>query len=194
MMLCMEVHTAFRDRFFLTRRIHRAAVLTLALMFAAALLLTKAVMIQSHPNIHLLVADYYIVTWVGMLAKFIGAFLTAALIVALVYVSYFRPSSISRTDAACPSESDSTDWFAAAYNVAVAALKAWVNNWRCSMSPASPVTTTTLPAPLACHNRAAMRERRSHRRAIHILTSRSAAKGDGHAAVALTYSLAAITA
>ena len=167
-----------------------------AMAFAAmaVLLLTKAVMIQSHPNIHLLVADYYIVTWVGMLAKFIGAFLTAALIVALVYVSYFRPSSISRADAACPSESDSTDWFAAAYNVAVVALKAWVNNWRCSMSPASPVTTTTLPAPLACHNRAAMRERRSHRRAIHILTSRSAAKGDGHAAVALTYSLAAITA
>jgi hypothetical protein len=54
--------------------------------------------------------------------------------------------------------------------------------------------TTVHTIPTIYRDRATMRERRSHRRAFHILTSRSAAKGDGHAAVALTYSFAAITA
>ncbi len=50
------------------------------------------------------------------------------------------------------------------------------------------------PIPAVSHVRATVRERHAHRRAIHIVTTRNASKGDGHAASVLIYTPAAITA
>ena len=101
--------------------------------------------------------------------------------------------SLTRKRTGSSDEADTTSWVAEAAKVAVAVLKAWLagrTGW--FSSPA--IAPAAQPEPVISRDRATMRERRSHRRAVHILTSRSAAKGDGHAAAALTYSFAAVTA
>ena len=190
MMLSMEVQTAFLDRFLPNPRWLWPVVAVLAFTAWLALLLFEVAMSPSHPNVHLLVIDYKFVIWDGGITVFVSGALVAVLPVALVYASLWRWNNISGEGTA---NTPVAGWLAEAVNVAAAALKAWLDS-RTGWFSSPVIAPAAQPEPEIYRDRVTMRERRAHRRAVHILTSRSAAKGDGHAAVALTYSFAANTA
>lgn len=169
-MLSMSTETSsLTDRFSFDRHIFLAvAVALLVVMMVLVIFLSLDSPAKSHPNIYVTGAADSGVRVLPLLATFL-------VYGALFVVPYCQSGDMK------------------AVTAALVALTSLLN----SRSGWALITFIALPAqpvPVVYRNRVTMRERRSHRRAIHILTCRSAAKGDGHAAAALTYSFAAITA
>ncbi len=142
-------------------------------------------LLVSHPNKQALMFGYTITLSVGAVVVTVATlFCFAALIVWPCYISLRRQGVTS------PSNESTIAKVASVLAAVVISLARRAVEVVC----AEAVDETVHTIPTIYRDRATMRERRSHRRAVHILTSRSAAKGDGHAAAALTYSFAAVTA
>ena len=169
--LSMEEQVFSPDRFLPDRRIFRAAALVELTGMLVPILATLLILaLVPHPDAHLVVFNCKITTWCAEATIRLSPVFFVSLIVALVYATHRRT-----------------------INEALAALKTALDG-RKRQFPFPIITTASQSTPAIHRDRVTVRERRSHRRAIHILTCRSAAKGDGHAAVALTYSFAANTA